>query len=148
MAKKNKLNSKQEEIAKATGENYAYKPMKIGPLIKQIVEERGFNEKYLAPKLDRYWRTIYRWYERTYLNIAEMMKASEVLGVNLFLLYHPNVKPLPDPTEPLRKEIEALKKENEELRNENGILKNRITRLDGQIDKLDEQVAEFMKRKG
>ncbi len=128
--------------------NYAYKPHLIGAVIKEIIERKALDPQQVADQMGITLRSLVRWYERKYLFVEQMYDISEVLQENLFLEYHPNVPPPPDPSEEIKKDNVLLKTEVERLTNENGIKQNRITKLEGQKELLDEQVAEFMRRKG
>ena len=127
--------------------NYAYKPAKIGPLLKFKSEQNGLTPRMVAETLKVDVSVIYRAYKRTYLTIPQMAKWSEIFQENLYEEYYPNIKPLPNEQEALRKENGAMKQEIIELEQKRSLLLEEIIRLKAQNELLKEQIREANSRK-
>jgi hypothetical protein len=141
MAKKPTPYAGQTEPTSPPAGSYAYKPLKIGPLLKARAKEKGYNARYIGAKLGIYHRNVHREYKRVSMSMKQLLKWSEILDQNFLLLYHPNVKPLPNP---LQSELDKQKgyvQDRDELENEVGILKNRILRLEGKLEGYEEREA-------
>ena len=100
------ISPKQTFPVSENGKNYLQQPPLIGAVLKQKAKALNLKPKQIAPIIKRNWRSIYAIYKRKYLKMPEMIVWSEVLNENLFLLYHPNVEPKPDPRD---EEIEKLR---------------------------------------
>ena len=118
--------------------NNAYKPFKIGPVIKQICQEKHITPMELERRMKLEHRNVYRLFNSKQMAMPMLFKVSEALGVNLLLEYHPNVPPVPNP---LKAENTELKKENAEHKQqlmEMNALRDEVKVLKGQLHILQE----------
>jgi hypothetical protein len=147
MAKNKKRNTLPASPVLPTGENYAYKPFKIGPVLQAKAVAKGFDEKYIAAYLGIYWRSVYKIFEQSMLSIPKLMKWSEMFEENLLLLYRPNVKPPADPCEQMVKENVSLRKEVDRL--EDSLAAEKAFRLKdaGKIEELEELLKGYLMRR-
>jgi hypothetical protein len=136
---KNSANSKVPSTTwQAPSANHAYKPLKIGPVIKQICEEKHITPMELERRMKLEHRNVYRLFNSKQMAMPMLFKVSEALGVNLLLEYHPTVPPVPNP---LKAENAELKQENAELKqqlNEMNALRDEVKVLKGQLHILQE----------
>ncbi|MES2621364.1 MAG: hypothetical protein V4615_10995 [Bacteroidota bacterium] len=135
------VNRNQKEKGAATtwqkpNPSYAYKPFAIGAVIKTVTKEKNITPVELERRMGFTHRNIYRLFKSRSQNMAMLLKASEALGENLLLHYHPNVPPLPNPLQAenkrLQKELEGLKQRLNELTP----LVDEVKVLKGQLDIL------------
>lgn len=120
--------------------DYTLAPAAIGAVLKEKAAGMALTPKIIAEKIGINKRSIYGIYKRKYLTIPEMNQWSEVLNENLFTLYHPNVKPLPDPRDAEIEKLKGYVKHLEDVENKNGILKNHNIKLEAKIELLMEQL--------
>ena len=143
MAKKNSPEPFNQNNGKQTGENFGYKPFKIGPLLEQKAEQKNLNSKQIAALLPCDYRNVYKIFQQTMLSLPKLLRWSEILDENLLLLYSPNVKPLPNPLQAeldkqkaYVKDLEARLANYEKLLMENKSLKDQVKVLLEAIAKL------------
>ena len=122
--------------------NYAYKPKKIGAIIKTLMVVNYKSKKELAAFTKVTVRVVGDWFHFDFISIPRMLQLSEFFGENLLLRYHPNVKPLPNP---LQEELDKVKGyvkhlEGVELKYEKVLMENKSLR--DQIDLLKEMLLE------
>jgi len=118
--------------------SYASKPFSIGAVIKRISEEKHITPIELEKRMGLIHQNIYRLFKAKTLSMKQFFAVSEALEENLLLLFHPNVKPLPNP---LQAELDQLKAENEILKAQLNEAKRILldnTVLKGQLDVLKE----------
>jgi hypothetical protein len=118
--------------------SYAYKPVHIGMLIKKISLEKHITPVELEKRMGIKHRNIYRIFNCRTMAMPMLLKASEALGENLLLYFHPNVPLLPNT---LQEENKRLQKENEELKqqlSELTPLVDEVKTLRAQLDILRE----------
>ncbi len=132
-----KRTSKPAQPAKPSGASYAYKPFSIGAFIKNKLEEKRITPVQFAQMLGVTRSNVYRLFERKWMSVQQLLRISEILGENLLLQYHPNVKPQPHPLQAenaqLKTENELLKQQavqNQNLEEENKILKAKLEVLE------------------
>lgn len=121
---------------------YAYEPPLMGAVLKQKAEALNLKPRAIAPLLNKEYRSIYKIYKRRRLRIPELFKWSEILGENLLLLIHPNIKPLPNPLQEEFDKLKALVKYLEGVEVERDQLKTRCIKLEAKIEVLEEQLKE------
>ena len=114
-----KSNAKQADTWQKPHPSYAYKPLNIGTVIKNISEKKRITPIQLEKRLGLANRNVYRFFKSKQMSLPMMLKMSEALEENLLSYYHPNVKPAAD----------ALKDENALLRAENEQLKAQLLQL-------------------
>ncbi len=119
--------------------------MKIGAVIETIMTAKNISKETIATLMGVTVRCVEKWLDSRFLPIQRMLKLSEVLGENLLLHYHPNVKPLPNPLQQeLDKQISYVKNfdgmeerlnrtltENIKLRAERDLLKEMLLEKNG-----------------
>jgi hypothetical protein len=133
-------------MAKTT--QYSYKPRLIGVVIKRIMAEKQLDKKVIAQQMGVSLRTFELWYEAEYLPMKHMMKLSPLLDYNLFLEYHPNMKPAPNPLQAQLDEAKEAIAERDLLKRENAALKTKNIQLEAANDTYRDMLEKFAGRKG
>ena len=148
MAKNNRIKHWSSVSKPPASAGYLRKPAAIGPLIEQLVKEKNLSRIYLAQVFNCSRRNIKKIYKQRKLSMDALLKWSEVLQVNLLLLYNPNVLP---ETNPLQEELDKAKGEIERLLISNKQipeLEKEIIAWEAKCDLLDAKLDKYALRLG
>lgn len=145
MAKTTPPANSSSGTVRASSVSYAYKPARIGAVISRLMKEKRITKQYIADTMQVAIKTVERWMDADFISMPHLLQLSVIFGENLLLLYHPDVKPLPNPLqaevdkqtgyvkhlEDIEIKYAKLREENKSLRDQVEVLKELIERMKG-----------------
>jgi transcriptional regulator with XRE-family HTH domain len=129
-----------------TGNSNAREPEHMGHIVRKLALEKGFNYKQIAAILNIDESSVYRFYKRKILYPKELMPLSKAFGIDLFLLYKPDVPPMPNPLQAVVDDLLKQLKEKDSKLIDSEKLKEELLKQQGVIDELHRQLEYFLRR--
>ncbi len=147
MAKENTKKELPENNPMDNGINYASKPSRIGPVLKEYCKEMGLKPKEIAKQLKIDFRSVYAIFRQKEMMPGKMMKWSVLLKRNLFNEYIPNLLPEANPLQAALDEANRKLAEIPKLQAEIERLKEKVIEVEAERDYADRKLDKFLMRK-